>query len=217
MTAKTQAALAQAIDEDHLADDELAEALEKADPSTYEDVLEEIIQVAHTRDYQGVPEGKDGHVRIDQTITRDAANHTYTGNFQLGGRVFAFVVDMGDRAGTEFQELRESDEAPEIDLAEMMPVPLSLAPRADIIAGHAGREAQLLSKWDGIASREPYASLPRKYSYDRSVQPGVVVESFYRGLADRAGFVIVPQAEAEAIRAKLEAPEAEEEIDAPGM
>lgn len=134
---------------------------------------------------------------------RDAINVRAHGIIQFGGEEYTFIIEDGNWSGTVLQSWNDGREFEHLPHTQW-----ALEPRADIVnnAIAKGKERFLLAKWDAFLTRPEVASIPGKYSYDRMMQPGIVVERHWKAEADRYGFVLVSQEVADETRTRLLAP-----------
>ena len=149
-----------------------------------------------------IAEGDDGHISIAEIEAINACNHVAVGVFWRGGVEYAFEVESGNNAGFVWRSISQDGPIPEIQITHTK---WALAPRADVVEKHVqkGSQTQLLTLWDVFLERPDVAAILTKYAYDRHFQPGSKVESYWRGQADNVGMVLVPQEEADSVRALI--------------
>lgn len=130
----------------------------------------------------------------------DAINARASGIIKIGDDEFTFQMEDGNRNGTELLAW-ESDRPFEYHI----PTRWALQPTRDLIgkALEEDRGPFLLAKWDAMLRRPAIADIPGKYSYDRRVQPGGKVETYWKAEAAKHHFDIVTEDEAAATRARL--------------
>ncbi|MFT0533988.1 hypothetical protein ACMHYJ_14340 [Castellaniella hirudinis] len=161
-----------------------------------DDIMTAISEAAH------MGEGQHGCVHILGQDRLDAINVRAQGIVTVEGREYWFVVEDGNWNGTTLEGWEHSG------VQTFGPLPRTqwaLAPRPDLVSDAiaAGRGPFLVAKWDAFLSRKDVAEIPGKYTYDRMMQPGLLIERHYREAAAKYGFVIVGQEQADEIRARL--------------
>lgn len=137
----------------------------------------------------------------------DAINVTAHGIVVVEGVEHRFIVDDGNWDGTV---LRDWDGDAVFEYHK--PTVYALQPEARLIdqAIMSGKGPFLLMKWDAMLSNHrDIADIPRKYAYDRYVQPGIVSERHYREAAAKHHFVIVDEETAQETRKRLASPSQE--------
>ena len=151
--------------------------------------------------FAGDGEGTDGHVYLSDCQMIDACNYRASGSFWWGDIEYSFLVDNGNRNGFVFREL--SDTAP-IPNVEVHRTRWAIAPLNTNV--RTPQQARfLLAKWKGFEERADVKEMVRDYSYDRTWQPGGLIESHYRDKAAKIGARIVSEDHAQEIRRDLEA------------
>lgn len=131
----------------------------------------------------------------------DAINARASGIITIEGEEYSFHLESGNWNGTVLLAWQE-DKAFE----HRVPTRWALQPTREIIGKHLaeGKGSFLLLKWDAILKNWPkVAEIPGKYAYDRRVQPGHKVETYWKAEAAKHNFVIVSQEEADETRAML--------------
>lgn len=134
----------------------------------------------------------------------DAINCRAHGIIEIEGEEYTFQMQDGNWNGTELLAWNEDRE-----FEHHVPAQWALQPTRDLIgkAHEEGRGSFLLLKWDAMLSNRPsIAEIPGKYSYDRRVQPGGKVETYWKAKAAEHHFDIVLQEEADATRKLLSTP-----------
>ncbi|WP_306150714.1 hypothetical protein [Roseovarius sp. MMSF_3281] len=185
-----------------------AEEIEQKHPGALDEIAEEITEHLWDRDrISEAEEGEDGYVFIADIVQMNACNHAFTGTFWLGGVEYSFGAENGDWNGWVWREISADKPVPEIDYK---PTTWALQPIDSLIskAIEKGQGKFLVLKWDEIASREPYKSLPGKYGYDRHFQPGLKVERYWKNKAAEGRFKLVDQETADETRKRLLAKDA---------
>ena len=167
---------------------------------------------------QSVPEGQRDDVKqmiaeatqgfnVDETITIlerdriDAINARARGIIVVNGEEHTFICQDGDWAGTVLEDWDGDKEFAPLPRTEW-----AVQPRRDLVekAISQGRAAFLLEMWGSFLTREEIADLPRKYAYDRMVQPGIKVEEHYHAAAAQHEMVLASREEADATWRMLE-------------
>lgn len=143
----------------------------------------------------------DASITIWERDRIDAINARARGVIKIGDKEHSFICEDGNRAGTVLEDWDGDREFAPFPRAEW-----AVQPRSDLIekAISQGRAAFLLEMWGSFLTRTEIADLPRKYAYDRMMQPGVKVEEHYRAAAARHEMVLVSREEADATRRRLE-------------
>ena len=159
-----------------------------------EDVLTAIAEAA-----QGC--GNDDRITILEVDRIDAINVRAQGIIEIDDVEHVFIVEDGNWNGTVLHSWDDD--------AEFKPAQRStwaLAPRNDLVGGAlaSGDGKFLIRKWDALLKRPEVSEIPGKYTYDRMMQPGCVIEKHYREAAAKHGFVIVTADEAVETRKRLE-------------
>lgn len=179
------------------------EEIENRHPGALDDISLEIAEHLWDRDRTSpLEEGEDGYVWVSDIQAQNATNHEVTGSFWLGGVEYSFRAECGDRNGWVWRFISADESIPDIEIHHTK---WALAPNRDLVtqALSDGRGAFLIAKWEALIAREPCKSIPSKYSYDRHFQPGLMVESHWKGKAAEFGFVLVDEETAEEIRRRL--------------
>lgn len=142
------------------------------------------------------------HVSIIDRDRIDAINVRAEGVLTFEGREFAFIVRDGNWDGTVLEGWEESGTQ---DFEPLPRTQWALAPRGDLVSTAIanGNPGFLLSKWDAILSQPEIADIPRKYSYDSYVQPGLAVSQHWKAAAAKRGLVLTSQEDADEIRSRL--------------
>jgi hypothetical protein len=133
----------------------------------------------------------------------DAINVRAHGIVTVEGTEYRFILRDGNNDGTVLEDW-DGDAVFE----HHKPTVYALQPARHLIdsAVMAGRGPFLLMKWDAMLSNHrDIAEIPRKYAYDRYVQPGVVSERHYREAAAKHHFVLVDEETAAETRTQLAA------------
>lgn len=122
-------------------------------------------------------------VWISDVHTINACNHVYSGNVLIDGTDYGFIIESGDRVGTEIREWGLADDVGTYDPGPP-PEPLRLVPRDDNLwcdrpAMFAVYAAWRKEKW--------FEDLERNYNYDRHFAPGGKTETYYRSKAEARG------------------------------
>lgn len=146
--------------------------------------------------------GRHGNVSIIDQDRIDAINVRAEGSVTVEGNEYSFIVRDGNWNGTELEGWETSG------TQVFTPSPRTqwaLAPLSDLVmsAIAENRGSFLIAKWDAFLSRPKVAEIPGKYAYDRMVQPGLVIEQHYKEAAEKLGFVLTDQENADAIRSRL--------------
>lgn len=137
-------------------------------------------------------------------LTKERANMCNVvaeGVITIGGREFWFHAESGDYNGFVLRGWEEAGQ-------EYEPVRRTiwvLAPPMRLVYTRIqeGRGQALLDLWGGMLKQPDLADLAQKYAYDRYMQPGLVVESYWRSRAAERGFEIVCEEEAKERRELL--------------
>lgn len=132
----------------------------------------------------------------------DAINVRAHGIIAVEGAEYRFIVEDGNRNGTVLEDW-EGDK-------KFTPMPRTnwaLQPTADRVnrALASGEGKSLLFKWNAAMRNPQIAKLPGNYAYDRRMQPGMLIENYYRDKAANYGFEIVSDEQAKETRAMLKA------------
>lgn len=117
------------------------------------------------------------------------------------GREYSVFLEDGNWNGTVIRGWENHGK----DYEPHQPTRWALAPRPGLIsdASATGQSAFLIAKWDALLKNPAVSEIPGKYGYDRFGQPGSLIENYWRGEAEKLGFVIVSQEEADEVRARL--------------
>lgn len=145
--------------------------------------------------------GEPTNVHILEHDRMDAINCRAHGIITIEGEEYTFQMEDGNRNGTVLLAW-ESDQPFE----RHEPTRWALQPTRDLIdkAIMSDSGPFLLLKWDAILKNLPnVAAIPGKYSYDRYVQPGGLVEGHWRKAAAKHHFEIVTEETAQETRARL--------------
>lgn len=180
-----------------------ADELDTKHPGMMEQICEEIAEQLWDRDRSSkLEEGEDGYVWIADIQAINQANHVLVGVFWLGGVEYSFEAESGDNNGWMWRSISADEPIPSIEIQHTK---WALEPNSALVdkALRAGQGEFLVAKWDALSGREPYKSLPGKYAYDRFFQPGILIETHYRDLAAKVGFVLVDQQAADETRVRL--------------
>jgi hypothetical protein len=161
-----------------------------------DDVMTNISEAAHA----GF--GQHGNVFIIDQDRIDSINVRAQGSVTVEGTEYAFIVEDGNWNGTVLEGWEHTG------TQTFTPLPRTqwtLAPRHDLVSSAIAenRGPFLIAKWDAFLSRPDVAEIPRHYTYDRMMQPGCVIESHYRGKAEKLGLVLTDKENADAIRTRL--------------
>jgi len=164
----------------------------------HDEIMTAISEAAH------IGCGKHGCVTILDQDRIDAINVRAEGIVNIGEREYWFIVRDGNRDGT----VLEAWEGTGTQAFEPSPrTHWALAPKPELVSDaiQAQRGQFLLMKWDVILQRPGVARIPGNYTYDRMMQPGLVIEDHYRKEAARHGLILTDQEHATHIRARLAA------------
>lgn len=140
-------------------------------------------------------------VKILERDRMDAINVRAHGIVTVEGTEHRFIIRDGNWDGTVLEDWN-GDEVFE----HHKPTVYALQPEARLIdeAIQSGKGPFLLMKWDAMLSNHrDIADIPRKYAYDRYVQPGIVSERHYREAAAKHHFVLVDEETAQETRKRL--------------
>ena len=121
---------------------------------------------------------------------QDAINVRAHGILNWNGTEYRFILEDGNWNGTVIEDW-DGDK-------EFKPLPRTvwtLQPRDDLIttAIMERRGPFLLAKWDAVMKRTEIAEIPGKYTYDRMMQPGSKIESYWKEKAAKHSFEIVSE------------------------
>lgn len=151
--------------------------------------------------------GEHESVTILDRDRMDAINVRAHGIVTVEGVEYRFIMRDGNNDGTVLEDW-DGDTVFE----HHKPTVYALQPEARLIdqAIMSGKGPFLLMKWDAMLSNHrDIADIPRKYAYDRYVQPGFVSERHYREAAAKHHFVIVDEETAQETRKRLASPSQE--------
>lgn len=185
-----------------------AEEIDQKHPGALDEIAEEITEHLWDRDrVSEAEEGEDGYVFVADIVQLNACNHAITGTFWLGDIEYSFEVECGDWNGWVWRQISADAPVPEINY---QPTVWALQPLASLVSkAIEKRQGQfLVIKWDAIAAREPYKSMPGKYGYDRHFQPGLQVERYWKEKAAEGYFELVDKETADETRKRLLAEDA---------
>jgi hypothetical protein len=172
-----------------------------------DDVLTRISEAAH--DDYGHPECKDidGLMILDRD-RMDAINVRISGTIQIGEDEHWFILQDGNWNGTQ---LEAWDDVGDKTFERHQPTQWAVQPNSTIVASALSRgktgAKMLLLKWEAVIdprNKDEMSELPRKYAYDRHMQPGCLIENHYTAAAAKRGFVIVTQEEADETKKRLQ-------------
>lgn len=171
---------------------------EKFDACIPADIRDDVMQrieetVSECAEHEGVT--------IFERDRLDAINVRASGAVVVWDTEYTFIVESGNRAGFVIEDW-DSDKV----FHPVRRTEWALQPQRYLIqdAIIAGKGADLVFKWDAmLKNKAEIADIPRKYSYDRYVQPGLVVERHWKAKAAEWKFDIVSKEEADETRAKL--------------
>ena len=154
-----------------------------------------------TRIEDAMWDGNDADVTILTKEHVNMCNVVAKGSITIGGREFWFHAESGNNNGFVLRGWEEAGQ-------EYEPVRRTiwmLAPPMLLVYTRIqeGRGQALLDLWDGMIKQPDLADLAQKYAYDRYMQPGLVVESYWKGKAAKRGFEIVCEEEAKERRELL--------------
>lgn len=143
-----------------------------------------------------------GHdcVTILERDRLDSINVKAHGIIEVDGEEYTFIVRDGNWDGTVLEAWNEDK-----TFEPFHRIQWSLQPRRDIIARAIveGRGLFLIAKWDALLSKPDVSEIVGKYTYDRMMQPGNLIEGHYREKAAAAGFEIVSKETADETRVRL--------------
>lgn len=145
--------------------------------------------------------GEHESVTILDRDRMDAINVRAHGTVTVEGVEYRFIMRDGNNDGTVLEDW-DGDAVFE----HHKPTVYALQPEARLIdqAIMSGKGPFLLMKWDAmLTNHRDIADIPRKYAYDRYVQPGIVSERHYREAAAKHHFVIVDEETAQETRKRL--------------
>lgn len=144
------------------------------------DTLERICDAMWNKKYQA-----DYGVKFSDIHQHNACNHTATGEIEIQGKKFGFIIDNGDWGGTV---IREWGEPGEIGIYEPpKPTIYTFVPENDDLKTekpHIYRVYLLWRKQGWFKEKE------KGYNYDKHFQPGCKTESHYRDWAKSKGMKI---------------------------
>ena len=146
-------------------------------------------------------EGQDGAVYIADCQMINACNHLASGSFWWGGVEYSFLVENGNWNGFVFRELSDTAPIPDVTIQRTR---WAIAPlNVDVATPQQART--LLATWKIFEGRADIKEMLGSYNYDRTWQPGGLIEGHYRDKAAKIGARIVSEDHANEIRQGLEA------------
>lgn len=156
------------------------------DPRDRDDIAETICELMASRERSYGVEGEDGSVYVSDVQMINACNHLAAGSFWHEGEEWSFLAESGDMNGFYYRELSKDAPIPKINYK---PPAFQIVPIATI---RNQAEAKLmLVKIKAFRDRTETKELLAAYSYDRTFQPGGLIEKHYRDRAAKIGAKIV--------------------------
>jgi hypothetical protein len=129
--------------------------------------------------------GGDG-VRFLDIHQHDACNHTLSGVIEIDGVEHGFIIENGNRNGTEVRAWGDPEDVGTYT-PPPPPEPLTFIPKDDALFATRPQMFAVYVYW----RKQPwFAEKERAYAYDRHFQPGGFVENHYREWADKRGLKV---------------------------
>lgn len=152
-------------------------------------------------------EGEHGYFWVSDRHWVNRLNQIIVGSFWVDGVELTFEAESGDRNGWMWRDISPDKPVARIEDIAPKPTVYALQPNEYIVRKSMaqGQSYFLLVKWDAFLKRKDLAELPRKYMYDKHFAPGSKTESYWRGKAEKVGFILVPEDQANETRAILKA------------
>lgn len=141
-----------------------------------DDVMERILAAAHRA-------GPGSSDVVVSTYKHNACNHTYSGEIDVDGERYAFVIDSGDWNGTVIHEWCHPDEAKGFTEPEP-PEPRTFVPVNDNLNVTVPAMFRAYGLW---RLESWFKDMERAYNYDRHFAPGVKTEAHYTEQAAKRG------------------------------
>lgn len=119
----------------------------------------------------------------------NACNHTLSGEIDVDGKRYSFVIDSGDRNGTVVREWCAPEDSQGFQEPEP-PEPYTFVPADPLLLKNRPAMFRVYAQWRKASW---FKDMERGYNYDRHFAPGTKTESHYvekasaRGL--RAGYL----------------------------
>jgi hypothetical protein len=127
--------------------------------------------------------GCKGEGIVMSAYRHNACNHTLSGEIEVDGDRYSFVIDSGDWGGTVVHEWCSPDEAKGFREPEP-PEPYTFVPNAPNLLENRPALFKVYGMWRKEAW---FKDLERGYNYDRHFAPGTKTESHYREKAQKRG------------------------------
>lgn len=124
----------------------------------------------------------------------NACNHTISGEIEVKGVQYGFIVDNGDWAGTVVQEWGLADDVGTFDPPE--PTIYTLIPKNPLLRFDSPGLWSVYLAWRG---QSWFEEIVRGYNYDRHFAPGGKTESYWSAKADQRGLKLAPTENYEAL------------------
>lgn len=141
------------------------------------DALERICDAMWNKEHQA-----DYKVKLSDVHQHNACNHTATGEIEVKGKTYGFIIDNGDWNGTV---VREWGSPEEIGVYEPpKPTIYTFVPENDNLKNEKPALWKLYLSWK---KADWFKKMENDYNYDKHFQPGCKTEDYYRSWAHSKG------------------------------
>lgn len=143
-----------------------------SDPNYPSDEVLERIADAHWNQKHAASYG----VKFFDIYQHNACNHTLSGNIDVDGKEYGFIIESGDRNGTVVHAWGDPEDVGVFEHPKPEE-PLTFVPKDRMLAFNNPNMFNVYLSW-----REEgwFKEKERNYAYDRHFQPGGKIEKYYR-------------------------------------